>query len=167
MVLTYFIVFKLIDKRRFTEILLFGSLVAVTVGVVDTIASSFVLWSFTVRFFPIEPSVFLYDLTLAPLYYMLVYQYTSSWKQYFIWNTVAAGLMSFVFLPVLTFFKIYQIHNWSYFNNFLVLFVIGAIARFTTILVISMEHRRRENYEATSFVAAHPAMMKPMTETDE
>lgn len=165
-IFTYTLCFYLIDKKRFTEILLFGALVAVMVGVVDTFAANFVLWSFTVRFFPIAPSVFLYDLTLVPLYYMLVYQYTSSWKQYLIWEAIAAGLMSFFFLPMLAFLKVYQIHNWSYFYNFLVLFFIGIVAWLVVSMVMSIEHRRREGHAATLLMTAQPAMKPQSDEKD-
>jgi hypothetical protein len=165
-IFTYTLCFYLIDKKRFAEILLFGALLAVMVHVVDTFATSFVLWSFAVRFFPIAPSVFLNDLTLVPLYYMLVYQYTSSLKQYFIWDAIAAGLMSFFFLPMLAFFKIYQLHNWSYFYNFLVLLAVGVVARLVIAIVMSIEHRRREGHVTTPLMTPLPAM-KPLSNEND
>jgi hypothetical protein len=79
---SYILCFSLLDKRRFTQILLFGSLITVLTIVFDIFGSNFNLWSYKSRLIPTIPSPVVYDLTIVPLYYMLVYQYSKNWKNF-------------------------------------------------------------------------------------
>jgi len=79
---SYILCFSLLDKRRFTQILLFGSLMAVAVYVFDSFGAGFGFWMDETHVLPITPSPFLYALTVIPLYYMLVYQYSPNWKRF-------------------------------------------------------------------------------------
>jgi len=146
---SYALVFKLLDKSRFTQILLFGSLMAVSMGVMDTIGANFILWSFKVRIVPIIPSLFLVDLTIFPLYYMLVYQYTSTWKDFIVWNAVASGVISLVVFPLLAVADVVQLINWKYIYSWPIIFFVGLLARGVITAVMVKEHQTREHVEAT------------------
>ncbi|MDF2540266.1 MAG: hypothetical protein K0S76_3287 [Herbinix sp.] len=96
-VFTYVLFFYLADKKRLVEILLFGSLVAVAFSIYDSIGELIGLWATFFRMVPLQQNFFMSDLTIIPLYAMLVYQYTKSWKTFFIGTVVWAGLIAFVF----------------------------------------------------------------------
>jgi len=93
----YAIWWAIVDKRRLSQILLFGSFIAIGRIVMDIVASNVVLWSYDIRELPFAPSPFLHDFTITPLALMTVYQYCYSWKKFFIWTTLVVGIISFVF----------------------------------------------------------------------
>lgn len=112
-IFSYALCLSLLDKRRLTQILLFGSLVAVSSIVVEIIGFSWVLWDHHASLFPIAPPVIAFDLTVVPLFSMLVYQYTSSWREFHLWNLILSGIYSFMLLPALAFLDIYELINIS------------------------------------------------------
>lgn len=143
-IVSYTICFSLLDKRRYTQILLFGSLITVPTIVFDIFASNFSLWSYKSRLIPTIPSPIVYDLTIVPLYYMLVYQYNNTWKSFLIWNGVAAGIIGFVYFPILSAIQVVKIEeHWSYFGFFAVNFVFATIARWVVVSVVSIESKQR------------------------
>jgi hypothetical protein len=143
--LSYFIVFKLLDKRRFIQILFFGSLIAVSMTTLDIFGSEFVHWTYLSRVFPIVPSIFFYDYTIYPLYYMLVYQYSSNWKSFAIWDAVLAGIISFGVYPLLTAFKMVKLHNWNYLYFFLIICVWAFLCRGVVWGIMSIQKKMAES----------------------
>jgi hypothetical protein len=133
-VFSYILVFLLLNKRRYSELLFFGSLVTVFNLVFSIFGSNFDLWSYNIRIFPITPSPFLYDLTIIPLYYMLVYQYSSDWKRFLLLNAVLAALISFGFFPTLKAFDIVSFsNNWRAPYFFPFVFIFSVIARIVVL----------------------------------
>jgi len=135
----YIFVFYLIDKKRFLQIMFFGSLMAVSGSVIDAIGTSYVLWSNSIRFFPITPGLFLYDLTAIPLYYMLAYQYTSSWISFVLWSTIISTIYSLIFLPFLAVFKIYTNHSWNNIYFIPMLLGVSILARIIVLKIMKIE----------------------------
>jgi hypothetical protein len=166
---SYGLCFKLLDESRYTQIMLFGSLMAVSMGVIDTIGASYVLWSFKVRLLPIIPSLFLIDLTIIPLYYMLVYQYTSTWKEFTAWNVVASGVISLVVFPLMAIANIVQLINWKYVYFWPIIFFVGLLSRGVITIIMTKENKMRERMEAThpsSGMVFQPARKPLPNETD-
>jgi hypothetical protein len=116
---------------------------------------------------PLSLSVFLQDLTLVPLGYILAYQYTSRWKNFFIGSVIASGAWAFIMKPVFSFFDILRLYNWNYLYSFILLVLIGNFARFAFLLVLKVEQGysvpRSITLEMKSVV--QPAM-KPLDEED-
>jgi hypothetical protein len=156
-VFSYILCLTLLDKRRLTQILLFGSLMTVAVSLYDTFGANFNLWTYLTRVFPIIPSLFLYDFTVIPLYYMLVYQYSVSWKSFILWNAVAAGVISAVFFPVLVKLNIVAFSNWNPLYHFPFTFAFALLARAVVTGVVGMEEKRREEFMASKNKSFQPA----------
>lgn len=166
-VFSYILCFSLLDKRRFTQLLLFGSLMTVSVTVYDTFGANFNLWMYITRVFPIIPSLFLYDLTVIPLYYMLVYQYSRNWRSFVLWNAVAAGVISAVFFPVIAALDIIAFPNWNPLYHFPFTFASGLVARAVVLGVIGIEANRRNIYSKnTSTNPAYQPALKPLDNTN-
>lgn len=161
--ISYILCFSLLDKRRYTQILLFGSLMAVASVVISIFGSNFDLWSYHSRLVPTIPSPFVYDLTIIPLYYMLVYQYSPGWKAFLIWNGLTAGIIAFGYFPALAALKIVSLKNWSYFGFFAVNFTVALIARAVVLAVLASEKKGAAGYltEAPPTRVLQPAM-KPL-----
>ena len=143
----YALFIYLVDKKRIIEILLYGSLVAVSFAVYDSIAQHLNYWVTLKGVLPIEPHYFLGNLTLIPLFAMLVYQYTSSWRRYLIWITVWAGLLVFVYYNLLlSYFNIFvYIKRFSAIIDFTLFLASGIIARWIIVSLLKLERKRKYN----------------------
>lgn len=161
-IFSYILCFSLLDKRRFTQLLLFGSLLAVSSVVISIFGSNFNLWSYNSRLVPTIPSPFVYDLTIIPLYYMLVYQYSPTWKSFLIWNCVLAGIIAFGYFPALSALKVMSLENWSYFGFFAVNFSLAVIARAVVLGVMAMEDSRNSYSTESSINMTVQPVMKPL-----
>ncbi|MDD3654971.1 MAG: hypothetical protein PHO01_12495, partial [Desulfotomaculaceae bacterium] len=141
---SYALVFYLLNKKRITEILLYGSLVAVALIVYDSVGTYFDWWAYLINILPIRPNYFASHLTLIPLYAMLVYQYTSSWKTYLLWITVWDALIIFGFYNyALTNFGIFTyLTPWAKYVDFTLLWLVGTIARGILLALLGMEAKR-------------------------
>ncbi|OPX86368.1 MAG: hypothetical protein A4E53_03279 [Pelotomaculum sp. PtaB.Bin104] len=167
---SYALVFFLMDKKRITEILLYGSLVAVALIVYDSIGSYFGLWVYLINILPIMPNYFASHLTLIPLYAMLVYQYTFSWKTYLLWITVWAVLFIFGFYNyALTNLGVFTyLTPWAKYVDFTLLLLEGIIARGILVTLLGMEAKRGNMASKASLsnLIAQPAL-KPSGNLDD
>jgi hypothetical protein len=138
---SYALFIYLADKERIIEILLFGSLVAVTFSVYDSLGQQFGYWFTLKGVLPFNPNFFLGDLTLIPLYAMLVYQYTSSWRSFILWNTVWAGLFSYGFYnALLGYLKVFvYIKPFSVLLDFVLFMIVGLISRAIMVALFKLE----------------------------
>jgi len=139
--LSYTIWWVIADKRRLSQILLFGSLIAVGRVFMDTIGSNVGLWSYDIRETPFYPSPFLHDFTITPLALMVVYQYCHSWKKYLIWTVVTTGIISFVFFPILEMFEFLKLYNWNYFYSFVLITGLAALSRWVVLEILNIQRK--------------------------
>jgi hypothetical protein len=145
LVLGYIVWIKLLDKRRVVEIVMFGALVAVINVFIDIVAVLYGLWTFKVRFLPIVPSVFPFDLSFIPVIYMLAYQYFTPWKKYLWGGALAAAVFVFIFFPILTKWDIIEQQNWNIYYSFILRYIEAIVARAAIGWMYSIQNRSREN----------------------
>lgn len=156
---SYILCFKLMDKTRLTETILYGSLVSVFCVVLDVIVSNANLFVYRVNLFPMIPSIFIYDITALPLYYMLIYQHATSWKAYSIWMTLVSAAMGFIFTPLLIKLGYLQYINWSHLKAFLIITFVGFVAKAVMSLILTFEIKYRTNpQDNQTSVLLQPAM---------
>ena len=138
---TYILFFYLADKKRIVELLLFGSLVAVAFSIYDSVGELIGLWATFFRMVPLQQNFFMSDLTIVPLYAMLIYQYSTSWKTFFATTVVWAGLVAFVFYYII----LNRLNVFMYLTpfgpyiDFVFLILIGLIARGILVVLLHME----------------------------
>jgi hypothetical protein len=123
----YAVWLKLLDKRRVKDILLFGSLLSIGYVLADVILGSFVgFYAYRISIFPIKPSIFIVSITIAPIMFMLVLQYTSSWPSFMLWGTIGTAVLSFGLVPLYVHMDILQLYKgWNYSLSFLRTFTGG------------------------------------------
>ncbi|MDR3564191.1 MAG: hypothetical protein P4N59_22530 [Negativicutes bacterium] len=168
MAVSYFLWWKYVEKRRLLEILLFGCFIAVTRTVMEDVGVSAGLWSFDVRLVPLGISLFLNDLTVVPLTFMLVYQYTVSWKQFLVWSVIAEGLIAFAFHPLLSAIGIYREWNWHNYYSFMIMMGIVFLSR---AVLLGVLHTVRK-YQTEDSGAHHKGFipqpaMKPLEQDND
>lgn len=165
-ILSYIAVFSLLDKSRFTQILLFGSLMAVSITTYDLFGANFGFWAYKVRLLPVIPGVFLYDYTVIPLYYMMVYQYSPNWKTFFIWNTVLAGFIGIIFFPILVAADIVFYRNWQPIYQAAAPFLFGLLNRAIVLGTLKAEKKRLSYSPSEIGVFLPQPAMKPLDEKE-
>lgn len=161
--LSYWVCFKLFDKRRMSKLFLFGSLLTVGASVYETVGINFLLWVCATPIFPIIPCLFVPYLTILPVYYMLIFQYTTTWKQFSLWNLIAVSIFSLVLIPSFVYFKIVRLDNWHAVYHMPMLFAIASLARAVTLLLVDIEQRQEKlegNFSSTGMV--YQPVMKPL-----
>jgi hypothetical protein len=141
LVFSYVLCFKLLDKKRFVELLLFGSLMSVFSVVADVFLTSLNLFIYKTSIFPIKPSIFIYDITAMPLYYMVLYQHATDWKKYSIVATLASLFMGYVFTPLLVKLGYLQFIRWSNTKAFLTIIVIGFLTKAVISLILHTQKK--------------------------
>ena len=140
--ITFYVIWiKLVDKRKLRELLLFGSLVAVSTNFIDIVAVTTGLWEYKVRLVPISPTPFPFDYTVIPILYMLVLQYTSSWRNYLIGSLLASAFFSFVISPIYALLGMKEYHNFSYFYMFILVFVVTTIIKVVYDWITTIEYK--------------------------
>ena len=94
---------------------------------------------YKIRLFPFEPALFIVSITIEPTLYMLVLQYTSSWKTYFLWTSVVSAFLAFGLLPIYSLLGILQLNHWNYVYQFILMLTNGTIARALLLWLIFIE----------------------------
>ncbi|AIF53094.1 CBO0543 family protein [Pelosinus sp. UFO1] len=168
-VISYAIWWKLVDKRRLTQLLLFGSLVSVGRILIDIIGSNMNLWSYNIRESPFIPSPFLHNFTISPLAFMLLLQYTSSWKSFIIWNAVITGVYSFVLNPIMISLHILTLYKWNYFYAFAVVFTMVSVCRAVLVGTLYLEKKYQgvSSDNSVKNLSCQPAMKPLNTDKDK
>lgn len=168
-VTAYTIWWTFVDKRRLSQVMLFGSFVAVGRIVMDLIGNNLVLWSYDIRELPLNPSPFLHDFTLTPLALMLVYQYNHSWRKFLIWTAVAVGGITFVFFPALVAFGYLKYYHWNHAYSFVLIIFIATLSRAVLLGILQLEQRHQRVYSddpAVTRLVPGP-VMKPMEKNSD
>ena len=163
--LIYALWIKLVDRKRLRELLLFGSFIAVSAAIIDLIATSQGLWEYTNRVFPIYPATFPFDFTVVPILYMLVMQYTSTWKSFLLGSVIASGIFSFIISPIYIWVGTKVYHNFNYVYMFLLVFIDTLVLRAIYNWVTSIEQGQIKVAKSSATIL-HPATAKPLPKDD-
>lgn len=164
--LYYAIWWKLTDKRRISDLLLFGSLDAVIRFIVDIIGVSAGLWIYKVHILPSSQSVFLHVLTITPLTYMLAMQYSPNWKQFFGWGALAGAWISFFIIPVFGALDMIVLLKWNHIYGFVVSYVGAIAARGAFHLIKQVQQKAVEGYDSPMQSTLMQPAFKPIDEKD-
>lgn len=160
---SYIIWYRLTDKRHLSNLLLFGSFFAVMRVITDLAGVTAGLWYFKSNILPLSPSLFVHDITISPLTYMLVQQYSSNWKQFFMWNLVGAGFIYVIVLPLFSYFGILHLMHWNYLYGFITMYVTAILARGVFNLVIKVQEKAREGKSESLVSLMFQPALKPLS----
>lgn len=140
-VVSWYVWWRLVDKRRLMEILLFGVTMSFLIYIWDQLGYELNLWLYTRKLFRIIPQAESLDLGILPILHMLVYQYFVRWRSYIIVNIVMAAVMAFIYEPISIGIGIYSMLNWEYVYSF-PLYVVKAALIKRFVEAIARKQRR-------------------------
>jgi len=126
--LLYIVWWYALDKRRILEILLFGSLIAVSRLLFDAWGTSSGRWAYVTDLVPMG-TISITDLIVVPVTMMLVYQYSETWLSYLLSTAVVQGIIAFGFFPLQMRLGSLHIFQWPLLGSFLIILVTAIIMR--------------------------------------
>jgi len=164
LIITYAVWLKLIDKRRLRDLLLLGSLIAVGFTVGDTfLIGNWGVANYNVSLFPGRPPLFVLSLTVSPIIFMLIQQYTTSWKEYLTWAAIGSAAIAFGLMPFYVWAGILQFYKWNYIYHLFYTFTAGTIGRALLLLIINIEQGQTASIHADQATSVlQPAATKPL-----
>lgn len=109
---------RYVDKTRLKDIVLFGSLLMLLVGLMDDIGVYAHFWSYPYKLLQVVPRLAAVDNGILIVAHMTVYQFFRKWKSFIIANLVMAAIFTFIFEPLTVWLDIYKLDNWKYIYSF-------------------------------------------------
>lgn len=165
--MSYFLWWKLLDKTKLVELLLFGSLIAVVSAFIDLIAENLVLCQYTVKILPFSPAFFPFHLTIAPLVLMLVYQYSDSWNRFLRYSVIAGGIYAFAIIPLFVLVGEVRLIHWNYFNNFITFLARAIICRWILLQCMQIQTSHQGQSASPHFRPIYQPTSKPVPPSQE
>ncbi len=126
-IIPWIIWYKFVNRTRFLEIILYGMLWIIFAIVLDEISSTWMLWSYPRKLFPIIPPLIPADLTIVPVTFMFVYQYTATYKMYMFWSVVVGSLFSFVIEVIFVHYHLFKMYQWEHWYSFISFIIVASI----------------------------------------
>ena len=120
---------KLTDKSRLKEIVLYAGLVIIMIIILDELGEELSLWVYTTDIFPIFPPITAIDISCMPMIYSLIYQCFRTWKSFIIATIVMATVFCLVFEPIFVWSGIYIMLKWESYYGFPIYISIALISK--------------------------------------
>lgn len=136
---------KLLNKTRMPEIILYTVLATIIMMSIDECGEELILWAYPIYLFPIFPVITAINLLILPLAFSITYQHFHTWKSFIPASVVVAGLVSFTFEPVLAWINLYQLLNWNYCYSFLIYFSVAVLIRWSVIKIFAIAEKAQKN----------------------
>lgn len=143
LIVSYVVWLKLLDRKKATELLLIGSLDSVAKLIIAAVLLDNILgvYDYEIRILPVPGNIFATSVTISPILIMLVTQYTTSWKGFFLWAAIGNAFLNFVIFPIYTSIGILKFYNWNVFYHFLVLYAIAICVRVVFLWITGIQKR--------------------------
>ncbi|WP_139490212.1 CBO0543 family protein [Brevibacillus dissolubilis] len=128
-IVPWFIWWKLVDKKRLPQILIYGMLLAMMAIVLDSIGTELLWWSYPDKLIQTMPPLLPADLTLVPTLFMLVYSFFPTGRGYFNGMLGMSLFSAFVGEPLFIWLDFYRLHEWHLVYSLFFYLSSNAIAR--------------------------------------
>lgn len=140
-IIPWFIWWKFADKKRLMEIFLFGLLIMFTTVLLAPIKQNLNFWQFFHSIhWSLSTPLYPYEITLLPVIYMFVYQFSKNWTSYVIGTFLVTCLFVFIVMPL--FIKLNFILFVSYRSHFIAMISLIIIAVLSRWLIYSHFSRK-------------------------
>jgi hypothetical protein len=138
LVVPWFVWWKLVDRKRHVEILLYGLLVATLVTIIDELGAQLNLWEYPIDIEPLFPRMIPINLTVFPVIYMFIYQYFSKWKSFLIANVALAAVLSFIAENIFEWLGIYELIKWENYYSFPIYIIVALFLKWLMKLILTV-----------------------------
>ncbi len=111
------------DRNKQARLLLGGLFIGLIAVIADLIGTYLGVWRYNIRLFPTLPSFAPYDVSLLPVQFMFLSQFSRTTRRFFLWSIVLAALNAFIAEPLFEFLNIYQPIRWREIYSFPIYFL--------------------------------------------
>ncbi|MDN3019084.1 hypothetical protein PH210_23205 [Paenibacillus sp. BSR1-1] len=118
LIIPWIIWWRYVEKKRLKEILLFGSLLMLLVGLLDDMGVNSHLWSYPYQLTQLIPRLIAVDSGILIVAHMFLFQYFKKWKSFLIANVIMAAVFTFLCEPITVWLGIYKLEHWEYVYSF-------------------------------------------------
>jgi hypothetical protein len=130
---------RFVDKKRLTEILLFGSFISLTSTFLDVIGWNYSLWIYPNTLLALCTPLVPIDYTLLPIGYMIIYQHCSKWKSFLTCIIIMAAFFAFVLEPLSEWLNIYKALKWKHSYSFISYIMIGISLKWLVKTLVNIQ----------------------------
>lgn len=114
LILPWILWWFLLDKSRIKQIWLYGSLLTILIILLDNFGVELDLWHYPYQLVNIIPFLNPIDISVLPVFHMLVYQYFKKWNTFIAANIITAFLYAYIAEPIFVKINIYEMTNWKH-----------------------------------------------------
>ncbi|WP_404451776.1 hypothetical protein LG329_15745 [Virgibacillus necropolis] len=119
----------LVDKSRMKNIFLVGMTTSLLAVILDGIGLTLNLWAYPYQLLYFTGQLFTVDLAIIPVFYMLLYQYSRTWKSYFVKLILLSIFATFVAEPIFVKLDIYRLLQWEHWYSTPFYILIGVFVK--------------------------------------
>ncbi|WP_156177849.1 CBO0543 family protein [Bacillus sp. SA1-12] len=124
-IVPWFLWWKILDKRRILEILLFGLFVILTTSFLDVLGWNYSMWYYPNTLLALCTPLVPINYSLFPFFYMLIFQYFSEWKSFIVASIILSAIFSFIFEPLSEWINFYKELKWKHIYSFPIYILLG------------------------------------------
>jgi hypothetical protein len=138
LILPLVMLYFLIDRKKALLLGFFGFSVHILFTYIDSFGASFGLWNYPFKALPLLPVSFALDVSLVPVSFMLLYQWTlNNNKNYYVYFIGLSVVFAFIFKPIMTSLGLFQLNRWAhYYHLFLGYMIISVLSKWITNLFL-------------------------------
>ncbi|NYE05910.1 hypothetical protein F4694_002685 [Bacillus niacini] len=141
------ILYFAMDWKRALQLGFYGFNVHVWFGYFDDFGSTQGLWTYPYKMIPFVAHSLGMDASLAPVSFILVYQWTTKHnKNYYLYTLILSLGLSFVLKPIFVMHNLFKFNSWAnYFHLFLTYGVILVLSKVITDIFLWLQKNAKEN----------------------
>ncbi|MCR8847497.1 hypothetical protein NQ095_03695 [Rossellomorea sp. SC111] len=139
--------FLFLDKKNALLFGFYGYNVHVFFTYADAIGANMLKWFYPYKLYPLLASSISLDVSLVPVSYMFVYQWTYRHKKnYYLYLLLVSAVFAFVLKPILLSAGLFNMNKGtSYIHLFVIYIAVGVIAKWITNLFVYFEKMKSRN----------------------
>ncbi|WP_332697843.1 CBO0543 family protein [Halalkalibacter lacteus] len=138
-IVPWFLWWRIVDKKRITEILLFGFFVIIIATFLDVVGWNNSRWFYPNTLLALCTPLFPIDYTLLPILFMLLFQYFSKWKSFVVAAFLMSAVFSFILEPLSEWMNIYKELKWKNTYSFPIYIIIGLAVKWLVEKIIRFQ----------------------------
>ncbi|PKM78200.1 MAG: hypothetical protein CVU90_03780 [Firmicutes bacterium HGW-Firmicutes-15] len=143
LIIPWILWWRMVDKRRFLEIIIYGLLISTVVTVLDEVGCQLNWWDYRYDIEPLFPRLIPMNFSMLPVGYMLVYQNFTKWKSFVTANIVLAAVMAFIGEPLFAMTGIYVLLEWKIIYSFPIYIILALVFKVAVNSIMKVQQRYR------------------------
>lgn len=132
---------RIADKRRIIELLMYGFMSAYLITVLDAIGTELGAWAYGHKVLPLFNRLIPVDFGALSIIYMTIYQAVKPWKTFLAVHVILGFLMAFLVEPLVTRSQVYIPLQWSHLYSFPIYIVIPVALRLVMQQLFRVQNR--------------------------